>query len=107
MSSNVRAGQIAVIFTSHRTIDDDAGYAAAAEAMGALAATQPGYCGIVSTRGADGFGITISYWQDEASARAWRDHPDHAPIRAQGRADWYRDYEIVVARVERDYRWQR
>lgn len=100
-------GHVAVIFTSRRTGDDDAGYAAAAEAMERLAADQPGYAGIVSTRGADGFGITISYWADDGSAVAWRDHPDHARIREQGRARWYDSYEIVVARVERGYRWQR
>jgi hypothetical protein len=31
-----------------------------------LAAEQPGYLGIETCRGEDGFGITVSYWQDEA-----------------------------------------
>jgi len=102
-----RRGEIAVIFTSRRTNDDDAGYAAAAEAMDALAAAQPGYRGIVSTRGVDGFGITISYWADEASAKAWRDHPDHARIRDTGRDRWYSDYSVTVAQVTRSYDWKR
>ncbi len=98
---------MAVLFVSKRTTDDDAGYAAAADAMAALVAVQPGYCGVESQRGPDGVGITISYWADEASALAWRDHPDHAAIRAQGRARWYDWYEVVVTRVERSYRWCR
>ena len=49
-----RTGQIAVIFLSQRTDNDAAGYAEAAEAMDRLAATQPGYCGVDSVRGADG-----------------------------------------------------
>lgn len=102
-----RVGQIAVIFISVRTADDAEGYAAAAEAMDKRAAAQPGYRGIVSTRGADGEGITISFWDDEASAKAWRDDPEHAAIREAGRARWYERYELAVARVERDYRWQR
>jgi len=65
-----RTGQIAVIFVSTRTESDPAGYAAAAEAMDALAAGQPGYRGVDSARGADGIGITVSWWADEASALA-------------------------------------
>jgi heme-degrading monooxygenase HmoA len=102
-----RAGQIAVIFVSERTGDDDAGYALAAAAMAALAAEQPGYCGIESVRGADGLGITVSYWADEASATAWRDHPEHEAIRDRGRARWYTRYEVIVTEVTRAYRWAR
>ncbi|WP_298671293.1 antibiotic biosynthesis monooxygenase [uncultured Sphingomonas sp.] len=102
-----RTGQVAVIFVSQRTATDGEGYAAAAAAMDALAAQQPGYRGVESTRDADGFGITISYWATDADACAWRDHPDHAAIRARGRADWYQNYQVIVARVERGYGWVR
>ena len=33
--------------------------------------------GIESARGNDGFGITVSYWADEASARAWGRVAEH------------------------------
>ncbi|QKR98896.1 antibiotic biosynthesis monooxygenase [Sphingomonas sp. CL5.1] len=102
-----RAGQVAVIFVSQRTAADGAGYAAAAAAMDALAARQPGYRGVDSTRDADGFGITVSYWGSEAEALAWRDHPEHAAIRARGRAEWYERYQVIVTRVERGYAWTR
>ncbi len=98
-------GQIAVIFRSLRTDADAPGYARAAAAMDALAARQPGYLGVHSVRGSDGEGLTISYWQDEASARAWRDHPDHVAIRAAGRERWYTHYEVIVAQVTRSYDW--
>ncbi|WP_066545432.1 MULTISPECIES: antibiotic biosynthesis monooxygenase family protein [unclassified Sphingomonas] len=103
---NRRRGEIAVIFQSRRRPGDDAAYAAAAHAMEALAREQPGYRGHEHARGDDGFGITISYWADEASAIAWRDHPEHRRIRDLGRAHWYADHETIVTRVERDYRWQ-
>ena len=67
-----RTGQTAVIFMSNRNGTDPAGYAAAAAAMEALAATQPGYRGIDSVRDQAGLGITISYWADDAAAIAWR-----------------------------------
>ncbi|MGN6373944.1 MAG: antibiotic biosynthesis monooxygenase family protein [Sphingomonas sp.] len=96
-----------MIFLSQRTGEDDAGYAAAAEAMDALAAAQPGYRGIASVREAGGLGITVSYWADEASARAWRDHPDHRRIRETGRGRWYEHYTVDVAAVTRSYDWAR
>lgn len=100
-----RAGQVAVIFTSQRNGRDEAGYDAAAAAMETLAEAQPGYRGIVSARGSDGFGITVSYWADNAAARAWRDQPDHALTREAGRARWYDGYTVTVAEVRRDYDW--
>ena len=100
-----RTGQVAVIFSSRRNGLDDAGYDAAAAAMDALVARQPGYRGVESARGADGFGITVSYWADGAAAIAWRDHPEHAATREAGRARWYDLYAVTVARVERGYSW--
>ncbi|KQS48137.1 MULTISPECIES: antibiotic biosynthesis monooxygenase [unclassified Sphingomonas] len=102
-----RTGQIAVIFTSIRNGADVAGYGEAAAAMDALAAAQPGYRGVVSAREADGMGITVSYWADDAAAIAWRDHPEHTAIRARGRALWYDGYSVTVTRVERAYAWTR
>lgn len=100
-----RIGQVAVIFAAQRNGRDPDGYGAAAAEMEQLAARQPGYRGMASARGADGFGITVSYWADDEAARAWRDHPDHTAIRDRGRAIWYDAYDLTVARVERGYAW--
>jgi heme-degrading monooxygenase HmoA len=101
------AGAVVVVFVSQRRAGGDDGYGEAAAAMEALAARQPGYLGFVAARGDDGVGIAISYWADDAAARAWRDQPDHARIRNQGRSDWYDSYALSVAQVERSYDWQR
>lgn len=101
------ADATAVIFISLRTGDDDTGYGAAAEAMAALVAGQEGYLGMDSTRGADGFGITISYWADEESAVAWRRNAEHTAIRLLGRERWYVHYKLIVSRVTRAYEWHR
>ncbi len=95
----------AVIFTSQRSAADAAGYAAAAQHMADLAAQQPGYLGIESARGADGLGLTVSYWRGLADIAAWRAQAEHAATRAQGRAVWYSHYELRVAKVERAYGW--
>jgi heme-degrading monooxygenase HmoA len=93
----------AVIFSSQRRIAPDDGYAAMADRMAELAAQQPGYLGVESVRDAEGFGMTVSYWSDEASILAWRNQVEHAAARERGRNDWYQHYELRVARVERAY----
>ena len=95
----------AVMFTSQRNDTDAEGYAEAADAMAALAARQPGYLGMESARGADGVGITLSYWRSEADILAWKHHAEHAAIRDRGRGDWYTRYITRVAKVERAYDW--
>lgn len=95
----------AVIFGAQRSPADTPGYAATAERMVELAAEQPGYLGAISTRGPDGFGITVSYWASEADIARWRAHAEHTLAREQGRAQWYTQYTLQVARVERAYDW--
>jgi heme-degrading monooxygenase HmoA len=97
----------AVIFTSLRTPDDPEGYGRMADAMLALGQTQPGYLGFETARGEDGVGITVSYWKDEASIRAWKQVADHRAAQGQGRKEWYAWYHVRVARVERGYSFRK
>lgn len=101
-----RPPYFAVVFASRRTRHGDDGYARAAERMGELAQQQPGFLGVESVRGEDGFGITVSYWEHEEAIRAWRRHAEHTVIREQGRREWYARYVLRVARVERAYDWE-
>ncbi|AMQ86558.1 MULTISPECIES: antibiotic biosynthesis monooxygenase [Pseudomonas] len=94
----------AVIFTSTRT-EGDNGYTEASERMMQLVKEQPGFLGIDSIRGADGVGMTVSYWESEAAILAWREHPEHRVIQARGRAEWYSAFQTRVCRVEREYRF--
>ncbi|MBS0583677.1 MAG: antibiotic biosynthesis monooxygenase [Proteobacteria bacterium] len=93
----------AVIFSSRRNGQGEADYAAAAEAMFELVQRQPGFLGAESTRGADGFGITVAYFDSEENIRLWRDHAGHAATRERGKREWYEHFEVRVARVERAY----
>ena len=92
----------AVIFASTRTPGDQ-GYAQMADRMVELAAQQPGYLGVESTRGADGFGITVSYWNTLESIAAWRRHAEHRVAQETGIRSWYEHYTLRIAKVERAY----
>lgn len=92
----------AVIFTSLRT-EVDGGYGAMAEKMVSLAAQQPGFLGVESVRGADGLGITVSYWESPEAIANWKAHTEHRVAQETGRKVWYSDYKLRVAKVERDY----
>ena len=92
----------AVIFTSQRTGGEN-GYEAMAQAMYELALEHPGCLGAESTRGEDGLGITVSYFTDEASIRAWKENAWHLVAQQLGQERWYSHYKLRVAKVERAY----
>ena len=96
----------AVIFTSKRTAGDH-GYGAMAERMVDLGSKYDGFLGIESARGADGLGITVSYWRDEAAIAAWKRDTEHQKAQRAGQQAWYADYEVRVAKVERAYGFAR
>ncbi|EFM08447.1 conserved hypothetical protein [Paenibacillus curdlanolyticus YK9] len=96
------AGVYAVIFTSQRT-EGDHGYGNMADRMEELAREQPGFVGVESARGEDGFGITISYWESLEAISHWKSNAAHQVAQERGRQDWYEQYEVKVCKVERAY----
>ena len=55
----------------------------------------------------DGFGITVSYWRDLESIRRWKAQSEHAAAQKMGRDVFYKNYRLRIARVERDYGFER
>jgi len=94
----------AVIFSSLRTAGDN-GHGAMAERMEALAKEQPGYLGIESAR--DGLGITVGYFRSLEDIAAWKRNVEHLEAQRRGRADWYAQYRVRIAKVEREYGFEK
>ena len=97
----------AVIFSS--TLSDNAeGYGAMAARMVELAREQEGFIDVESAaRTSEGFGITVSYWRDLESIRRWKNVSEHAAAQRMGRDAFYKNYRLRVARVEREYGFER
>ncbi len=97
----------AVIFTSKRSPADERGYGAMAQRMVDLGSRYDGFLGMESVRGADGVGITVSYWRNEAAILAWKRDTEHEKAQRGGRAAWYERFEVRIAKVERAYGFAR
>lgn len=97
---------VAVVFVSRRTAVHDEEYEALAQRMEDLAGEQPGFVEIVSVRDpVTRVGISVSYFVDEESARAWKEHPEHREAQRRGAAEFYEEYRVTVAEVVREYRF--
>lgn len=94
----------AVIFTSVK-MENNEGYDEMAERMVELAQQQPGFLGVESAR--NEIGITVSYWTDLVSIKNWREQAEHTIAREKGRADWYKAFKTRIAKVERDYGFEK
>ncbi len=90
----------AVIFSSVQSNNTE-GYAAMAEQMAKLARDQSGFLGMESAR--NELGITVSYWTDLESIKAWKEHSEHLVAQNKGRSEWYSQYKTRISKVERDY----
>jgi heme-degrading monooxygenase HmoA len=97
----------AVVFTSLRREEPNDGYGETAERMEHLAAEQPGFLGLESTRGPDGLGITVAYFDSLESIRAWKANAEHQAAQRKGREAWYEAYRVRVCKVEREYGFER
>ena len=90
----------AVIFTSHRT-EGDNNYSKMADKMVELASQQPGFLGVESARGS--VGITVSYWKDLKSIKAWKQNAEHIMAQKRGKEAWYTEFKTRISIVEKDY----
>ena len=98
--SHLKPPYYAVIFTTYVT-DDLTDYEATAERIEELAKQQEGYLGIEFAR--DGLGITVSYWKDLESISKWKNNVEHTEARNRGREQWYKQYQLRICKVEREY----
>ena len=90
----------AVIFSTLVT-DNLKGYQETAERMEALAKQQNGFLWIESATST--IGITVSYWQNEADIITWKNNIEHTEARNLGREKWYKQYQLRICKVEREY----
>ena len=97
---SIGEGCLAVIFTS-RLRDPAPGYEETARRLARLVRTMPGFLGMESVRGADGFGITVSYWRSEEDIARWKAHPEHLEAQRAGGREWYESYDLRICRITR------
>lgn len=98
----------ACIFTSQKNhLESNAidGYGKLADEMAKLAKNQEGYLGIDSSSyGANGLGITVSYWATDNATKEWKKQVDHSAAQMiLGKGRFYSDYHVHIAKVEREY----
>lgn len=98
--SHLKVPYYAVIFSTI-TEDNIEGYISTAERMEELAKLQKGYLGIESAR--NEIGITVSYWQTLEDIVAWKNNVEHTEARNLGREKWYKQYQLRVCKVKREY----
>lgn len=94
----------AVIFTSTRTELDD-NYCEMAIKMETLAKQQPGFLGVESAR--NEIGITVSYWESLEAIVNWKQNLDHLDAQFLGRQKWYENYIVRIAKVEKEYSFEK
>ncbi|MCB0509987.1 MAG: antibiotic biosynthesis monooxygenase [Chitinophagales bacterium] len=93
---------IAVIFTSQRSSYSQ-GYEEFNEKLESLANELPGFIQQDSSRNNDGFGISISYWKDEESAKEFKKIALHIEAQEAGRKHYYTWYHVKVCKLIREY----
>ena len=90
----------AVIFTS--ILDhQDPEYFRINDLLRKQAEKMEGFLGEDSSR--NEYGISISYWRDLDSIEVWRQNSEHRWAKEKGKKDFYKAYNIRIARVENEY----
>lgn len=95
---------IVVIFHAKHHLKEE-GYAETSARLSAMVEKAPGFLGMDSLREGEA-SITVSYWKTEEDVHRWQQEMEHLAAQQQGRAQWYRDYQVVVARTFRKYEFQ-
>ncbi|MEE4451388.1 antibiotic biosynthesis monooxygenase [Novosphingobium resinovorum] len=86
-----------VVFRNRKRADLDVdAYIHDAMKMEALAEAQPGFLLFRSYTADDGEVLSMSEWQDEATAMAWARHAEHVVVQRRGRKEYYESYTLYA-----------
>ncbi|WP_448319030.1 antibiotic biosynthesis monooxygenase family protein [Streptomyces sp. CO7] len=94
------------VFTSVRTTDED-GYGETSARMEELVKEVPGFLGMDHAKTPGGLSITVGYFRDADALTRWRSHAEHRSAQERGRAQWYENYTLHIAKVERSHAFTR
>jgi heme-degrading monooxygenase HmoA len=50
--------------------------------------------------------VSLFYWRDRESIKAWREDPEHVKIQQLARNKIFAWYKIRVCEIEREYAWK-
>ena len=89
-----------VLFRS-KLVDTPDDYDAMAAEMEDLARTMPGFVDVKAFKSEDGERLTVVWWEDEETLKAWRENVRHRVAQRRGREQWYQYYKLEVAEVVR------
>lgn len=93
---------VVVLFRSKLTDTAPAdGYPEMAEEMDRLARSMPGFIDVKAFKADDGERLTVVWWQDQETLKAWREQARHRVAQQTGRERWYEYYKTEVAEVIR------
>jgi len=97
---------LVVLFRS-KLVPEPEGYAEMAQEMLEASKAMPGFVDVKAFTAADGERLTVVWWQDEETLRAWRTHARHLVAQRTGRERWYEYYSLEVAEIVRSKQFTR
>jgi len=68
-----------------------------------MAKKHPGFRSIKTFAADDGERVSISEFDSEESAQAWKQVPEHLEAQKRGREAFYSEYRVQICEVLRDY----
>jgi heme-degrading monooxygenase HmoA len=92
---------LVVLFRSKLTAEAGEDYQNKLLEMRTLVQENPGFVDVKNYTSEDGERLTLVWFKDKESLRAWRELPAHREAQATGRRKWYEYYKMDVAKVER------
>ena len=96
-----------ILFRSKLTDSAGDDYAQMADDMDAHARTFPGFVDVKSFKAEDGERLTVVWWQDEDTLKAWASDARHRIAQSTGRQRWYEYYKMDVAEIVRVRNFER
>ncbi|MFG2357977.1 antibiotic biosynthesis monooxygenase family protein [Streptomyces sp. NPDC048521] len=94
------------VFTAVRT-QNQSGYSETNARMEDLVKDVPGYLGMDHAQTPGGLSITVGYFRDADALTEWRSNAEHRAAQKRGRDEWYQNYTLHVAKVERSHGFAR
>ena len=84
---------------------DQAEYQRTFEQMLELVSPVPGFRSIEGFAGEDGSELAVAWFDSDESIAEWKQHPQHLVTQERGRTEFFSEYDITIAEVDRRYGW--